>query len=45
MKRMILAGHGPCTGKRRGAYRVVVGKPEGQRSFVRPSIQGSITLK
>jgi len=42
---MILAGHVMCMGKRRGAYRVVVGKPEGKRSFVRPSIQGRITLK
>jgi hypothetical protein len=32
-------------GKRMGAYRVMVGKPEGKRSFVKPSIQGRITLK
>jgi len=42
---MILAGYVMCMGKRRGAYRIVVGKPEGKRSFVRPSLQGRITLK
>jgi len=45
LKKRILPGHVTYMGKRRGTYRVVVGKPEGKRSFVRPSIQGRITLK
>jgi hypothetical protein len=35
-KRMRQVGHGASMGKRRGAYRVLVGKPEGKRSFGRP---------
>jgi hypothetical protein len=31
-----LAGHVACMGKRRGAYRALVGKPEGRRLFGRP---------
>jgi len=31
--------------KRRGVYRVVVGKPEGKRLLGRPSIDGRIILK
>jgi hypothetical protein len=30
------AGHVACVGERRGAYRVLVGKPEGNRSLGRP---------
>jgi hypothetical protein len=30
------AGHVACVGERRGAYRVLVGKPEGTRSLGRP---------
>ena len=30
------AGHVACTGERRGAYRVLVGKPEGKRPLGRP---------
>ena len=29
-------GHVACMGKRRGVYRVLVGKPEGNRSLRRP---------
>ena len=30
------AGHVACMGERRGAHRVLVGKPEGNRPFGRP---------
>jgi len=30
------AGHVACMGKRRGVYRVLVGKPEGKRPLGRP---------
>jgi hypothetical protein len=29
-------GHVACIGKRRGTYRILVGKPEGKRPLVRP---------
>jgi hypothetical protein len=32
-------------GERRGAYRVLVGKPEGRRSVGRPGVDGRIILK
>ena len=32
-------------GERRGAYRVLVGKPEGRRPLGRPSVDGRIILK
>ena len=35
-RRMRWAGHVACMGERRGAYRVLVGKPEGQRPLRRP---------
>jgi hypothetical protein len=35
-KRMRWAGHVARMGKRRGVYRVLVGKPEGKRPLVRP---------
>jgi hypothetical protein len=35
-RRMRLAGHVARMGERRGAYRVLVGKPEGKRPLVRP---------
>ena len=31
-----MAGHAACMGDRRGAYRVLVGKPEGKRPCGRP---------
>jgi hypothetical protein len=34
--RMRWAGHVTCRGKRRGAYRVLVGKREGRRPLGRP---------
>jgi len=35
-RRMRWAGHVPCMGKRRGIYRVLVGKPAGKRPLGRP---------
>jgi hypothetical protein len=35
-RKMRLLRHVACMGKRRGAYRVLVGKPEGKRPFGRP---------
>jgi hypothetical protein len=35
-RRMRLAGHVARMGEERGAYRVLVGKPEGKRSLGRP---------
>ena len=36
-RRMRWAGHVARMGEMRGVYRVLVGKPEGKRSLVRPS--------
>jgi len=35
-RRMRWAGHVVCTGKGRGVYRVLMGKPEGRRPLGRP---------
>jgi len=35
LRRMRWAGHVACMGKRRGAYRVLVGIPEGKKTFRR----------
>jgi hypothetical protein len=35
-RRMRWAGHVACLGETRDVYRVLVGKPEGKRSLVRP---------
>jgi hypothetical protein len=32
-------------GKKRGVYRVLVGKPEGKRGPGRPSVDGTIILR
>jgi len=39
-RRMRLAGHVVRMGERRGVYRVLVGKPEGNRPLGRPKIDG-----
>jgi hypothetical protein len=36
LRKMRWAGHVVGMGDRRGAYRILVGKPEGKRPFVRP---------
>jgi hypothetical protein len=35
-RRLIWARHVACIGKRRGAYRVLVGKPERRRPLEKP---------
>jgi hypothetical protein len=35
-RRLRWAGHVACMGERRGAYRALVGKPEGRRPLERP---------
>jgi hypothetical protein len=37
--------HVVCVGNRRGAYRVLVGKPEGKNHLEDPGIEGRIILK
>jgi hypothetical protein len=39
------AGHVARMGEKRGAYRIVVGRPEGRRSLGDPGIDGRIILK
>ena len=43
--RMRRAGHVALMGERRGAYRVLVGKPEGKRQFRRPSHRWDDSIK
>jgi hypothetical protein len=38
-RRMMLAGHVARIGERSGAYRVMVGKPEGKRTLGRPRLR------
>jgi hypothetical protein len=35
-RRMRWAGHVACMGEKRGAYRILVGRPEGRRPLARP---------
>jgi len=35
-RRVRWVGHAVCMGERKGVYKVVVGKPEGQRPLGRP---------
>jgi hypothetical protein len=37
--------HVVCMGNRRGAYRVLVGKPEGKNHLEDPDVDGRIILK
>jgi hypothetical protein len=39
------AGHVACMGERRGAYRVLVGKPEGRRPLGRPRCRWEDNIK
>jgi hypothetical protein len=36
LRRMRRVGHVACMGKKRGAYRILVGRPEGRRPLGRP---------
>ena len=44
-RRMRWAGHVARMGERRGAYRVLVGKPEGKRLLGRHRLDGRIILR
>ena len=44
-RRMRWVGHMACTGERKGGYRVVVGRPEGQRPRARPRKRWRIIIK
>ena len=44
-RRMRWAGHVARTGERRGAYRILVGKPEGKRPLGRPRRRWEDTIK
>jgi hypothetical protein len=43
--RMRWAGHVACMGEKRGAYRILVGRPEGRRPLGRPRCRWGIILK
>jgi hypothetical protein len=42
---MIWVGHVTCVRERRGAYRFLVGKPEGKRPLGRPSCRWENNIK
>jgi hypothetical protein len=44
-RRMRWAGHVARMGEVRGAYNILVGKPEGRRPLGRPRLDGRITLR
>jgi hypothetical protein len=44
-RRLRWAGHVARRGERRGAYRALLGKPEGRRPLGRPGVDGRIILK
>jgi len=45
MKSRRYAGHVARMWKKRGVYRVLVGKPEGKRPFGRPDLDGRLILR
>jgi hypothetical protein len=45
LRTMRWAGLAARNGKRRGAYRVLMGKPEGRRSFGRPRHRWVVNIK
>ena len=45
LRRMRWTGHTSRVGERRGAYTVLVGKPEGKNYFQDPDIDGRIILR
>ena len=40
-----MVGHVACLGERRGAYRVLMGKPEGKRTLGRPRSRWEDNIK
>jgi len=45
LRRIRWVGHVARMGQRRGAYKVLVGKPKGKRPLVRPSADARIILR
>jgi hypothetical protein len=44
-RRMRWLGHAVCVGERRGAYRILVGRPEGRRPHGRPRCRRNDNIK
>ena len=44
-RRMGWVGHVTCMGEERGAYRVLVGKPEGRRPLGRPRRRWMVNIR
>jgi hypothetical protein len=44
-RRIILAGNVACMGEKRGAHRILVGRPEGRRSLGRPRRRWEYNIK
>jgi hypothetical protein len=44
LRRVRWAGHVASTGKRKGVYRVLVGRPEGKNHLEDPEVDGRRTL-
>jgi hypothetical protein len=44
-RRMRLAGHAACMGEGRGAYRILVGIPDGKRPLGRPTHRWDYNIK
>jgi len=40
-----MGGHVACVEERRGVYRILVGKPEGQNHFGDPGVDGRLILR
>jgi hypothetical protein len=45
LRRMTWSGHIVCMGKRRGVYRILVGKPEGKKPLIRSRHRQEDTFK
>ena len=45
LRRIIWTGHVACMEERRGEYRVLAGKPEGNRPFGRPKRRWKVNIK
>ena len=44
-RRIRWAGHVACIGDRKGAYRILVGRPDGKRPLVRPRLRWEDNIK
>jgi hypothetical protein len=45
ISRIRMAGHVECIWKKKGVYRILLGKPEGKRSFGDEGLDGRIILR